>query len=102
MGAVVVQQEFQKVVLKAMEEQRIFKNYGDTYVAAYAVYSLMEQANFDQLGEWYNLLGENAKNTAYGNWGEVGTVPQCRCRWCCPGFRGTQPEGGTLSVRGKG
>ena len=106
-GAVAVQQEFQKVVLKAMEEQReFFKNYGDTYVAAYAVYSLMEQANFDQLGEWYNLLGENAKNTAYGK--ALGVkLEQFRnvvVGGVAPDFEGTQPEGGTLSlyeVKGK-
>ena len=48
------------------KEKKLLQEYADTYVAAYVIFSSMQQMELETLKGRYSLLGENAKSTITG------------------------------------
>lgn len=59
--------KFRKFLENAQEKElSLLKNYADTYVAAYIVFSTMRDIEAEKLIMRYDILGANAKKTSYG------------------------------------
>ena len=96
-----LQQQFEKVAAEAETKQmELFKTYKDSFVAAYVIAAGMEQMDYTSLKTLYEMLGEPAKNSLYGQViaQRIAMLQQVEPGAIAPDFSGTAADGKAVSL----
>lgn len=96
-----IRAEFDELINEIQDKNsEILKANGDSYVAAYHVYTMGQRLSLEDLKELFSVLSENAKMTTYGKKAteRISKMEAVEIGQIAPDFTLDTPEGGKISL----